>query len=161
MKRIDLIISHPDFIESMRRNAKAEATRIYCKHDITHSLDVARIAYIISLESGHIFPQELIYAAALLHDITRWKQYLDGTPHNESAVEPAANILRDCDFSKTEIATVCDAVLHHRNDPLAGDNNIFSNLIYRADKLSRPCYSCKSADSCKRSEDMRNFVLEV
>ena len=115
----------------------------FCKHDIAHLLDVARIAYIMNLEKNMGINKELIYAAALLHDITKWKQIAGGGPHNESAVAPARLILTETGFSPHEIEIVLDAILHHRKGP---DKNSkaydFSRLIYKADKKSRACYMC-------------------
>ena len=59
---------------------KKELNRKFCCHNIEHSLDVARIGYIMILEQNLNIDKELFYAAALLHDAGRYS----GTPHNES-----------------------------------------------------------------------------
>ena len=157
MERVNRILNHPVFVESMGQNATSEAGRTFCKHDMAHALDVARIAYIQNLERGLGFSKELIYAAALLHDITKWQQHLEDVPHHESAIEPATAILQDADFSEAEIAAICRAILHHRDG--SAENDPFSALIFRADKLSRPCYTCESAEACKWSLDQKNTAL--
>ena len=154
MKRVNEILSHPLFLEHMAENCKSETDRQFCKHDLTHALDVARIAYIHNLEAELGFPKEQIYAAALLHDITKWKQHIDGTPHNESALQSAGQILADCGFSQAEIGAICEAIFHHRT-PVA-DSKSLPYLLYFADKLSRPCYACTASDACNWSAEKRN-----
>jgi len=157
MKRIQDIYTHPLFIKHMRQNATTEAGRAFCKHDLSHALDVARISYIQNLEADLGFSKEMIYAAALLHDITKWKQHLEGVPHNESAIEPATHILQDCGFSETEITAICEAILHHRDS--VSDERSFPALLYRGDKLSRPCYACPVSADCKWDEDKQNQTI--
>ena len=58
------------FIRSITgKMKKFEHDREFCCHQITHLLDVARIAYIKNLEAGLGIDKELIYTAAILHDI--------------------------------------------------------------------------------------------
>ena len=56
-------------------------------------LDVARLMYIRSLEEGEIVNREVIYAAALLHDLGRGMQYREGIPHQEAGVLLARELL--------------------------------------------------------------------
>ena len=161
MKRVNEILKHPLYTQNMELNTTTEATWPYCKHDIIHLMDVARIAYIINLEKGYGFSKEIIYAAALLHDITKWKQIVHGTPHNESAIEPATEILRDCGFSDDEISQINTAILNHRKGP-NNKKDKFSQIIYKADKLSRACYFCNYEEkTCDWDKKKRNSLLEV
>ena len=48
---------------------------------MSHLLDVARIAYIRNLEKGYGFRKDVIYAAAVLHDIGKALQYEEKVPH--------------------------------------------------------------------------------
>jgi len=157
MERVNKIKSHPLFLWHMERNSASEADRQFCKHDLAHALDVARIAYMINLEDTLNLPKERIYAAALLHDITKWKQYKDGTPHNESAIEPAVQIMLDCGFSDREIASICNAIFQHRSPP--EDAAPFSQLLFRADKLSRACYACTVSADCNWDDARKNQLL--
>ena len=93
MKNIDRIINHPLFIMSMKKIHDYEIDRVFCCHGIEHSLDVARVAYITNLEQNLGFQKEMIYAAALLHDIGRWRQYEKNIPHEEAGAALAADIL--------------------------------------------------------------------
>lgn len=47
---------------------------------MSHLLDVARIAYIRNLEKGYGFRKDVIYAAAVLHDIGKALQYEEKFP---------------------------------------------------------------------------------
>lgn len=157
MEQVNAIRTHPLFVRHMEQNAASEDGRLFCKHDLAHALDVARIGHIINLEEDLGLPKELIYAAALLHDITKWKQHEDGTPHNESAIEPTLQILLDCGFSDTEIASICNAIRQHRKPP--EDDTALSHVLYHGDKRSRPCYLCAVTAECKIGRDERNQLL--
>ena len=155
---MNTILNHPVYKYHAQKNISAEEDWPYCKHDIIHLMDVARIAYILNLENNFGFAKELIYAAALLHDITKWKQIIENIPHNESAIEPTAEILRDCDFDNNEISLINRAILNHRDGPKDNDN--FSYIIYKADKLSRPCFFCNyDKDTCDWDKSKKNLFL--
>ena len=106
MKNIDRIINHPLFIMSMKKIHDYEIDRVFCCHGIEHSLDVARVAYITNLEQNLGFQKEMIYAAALLHDIGRWRQYEKNIPHEEAGAALAADILEDTAFSKEVLTCI-------------------------------------------------------
>lgn len=63
-------------------------------------MDVARLMYIYNLEERAGLEKELIYAAALLHDIGRYEQISRGTPHHISGARIAEEIMADCGFEK-------------------------------------------------------------
>ena len=111
MKNIDRIINHPLFIMSMKKIHDYEIDRVFCCHGIEHSLDVARVAYITNQNLG--FQKEMIYAAALLHDIGRWRQYEKNIPHEEAGAALAADILEDTAFSKEAIGQILAAIGSH------------------------------------------------
>ena len=113
MKNIDRIINHPLFIMSMKKIHDYEIDRVFCCHGIEHSLDVARVAYITNLEQNLGFQKEMIYAAALLHDIGRWRQYEKNIPHEEAGAALAADILEDTAFSKEAIGQILAAIGSH------------------------------------------------
>ena len=69
MERIQNILKHPEFEKSMRMIRTLEKERIFCCHGMEHLLDVARIAYITSLEEEAGIKKDVIYAAGLLHDV--------------------------------------------------------------------------------------------
>jgi uncharacterized protein len=134
----------------------AEKSRVFCGHGLGHLLDVARIAYILCLEEGLGVGKELVYAAALLHDTGRWRQYEDGTPHERESADIAAVILPGCGFDDEETTLIMGAILSHRRQgsPKSGLEKAF----YRADKLSRRCFDCNAAEECEWSA--QNSTLE-
>jgi uncharacterized protein len=158
LKRADRILRHPLFLEHMEQNRKAEENRIYCHHDLPHLLDTARIMRIISLEENIEIPADLIYAAALVHDLGKHLQYDRGIPHEQAGADIASAILEDCGFSVSEIAVVVDAVRGHRDPEISGQAGL-SALLYRADKASRSCWCCPAAPSCNWSDEKKNLHL--
>lgn len=155
MDRIDKIINHPIFREHLRKNQEAEKDRHFCHHDITHLLDVARIGLVINLEEGLNIERELIYGAALLHDIGRHVQYAQGTPHEQASAEIAPVILKDCGFNNGETDVIITAILHHRNGAVAQESSL-RGVLYRADKASRPCYICSAERECDWKDGKKN-----
>ena len=71
MDRVNRILHNPRYRECVEKNRKYEEERIFCRHDMSHFLDVARLSWIENLEKGLGIEKELIYAAALLHDCGR------------------------------------------------------------------------------------------
>jgi len=149
-------LRHRGFIDALERTEGLEVDRVFCRHGMEHLLDVARIAHILNLESGIGADRELLYAAAMLHDIGRWRQYEDGTPHEQESARIAAGILPECGFDAGETEQILDAILSHRTS--GGEKPGFPGLLYRADKLSRRCYDCAANDMC--DWEMKNTRLE-
>ena len=69
MDRVDRIIYNDEYRRLMETVRNKETDRIFCRHGLEHCLDVARIAYIMNIEQGYAIDREIIYAAALLHDV--------------------------------------------------------------------------------------------
>ena len=158
MERVNKIIRHPRFCGELDRLHEIEKDRAFCGHGMGHLLDVARIAYILCLESNESCEKELIYAAAMLHDVGRARQYEDGTPHEKESAAIAAEILPECGFSGPETDLILEAILAHRTRSGSGGGGL-SALLYRADKLSRMCFAgvdkqerrrfdCAAIDEC-------------
>lgn len=160
MSRIDAIIRHPLFLQHMEKNEAAERDRLFCRHDMGHLLDVARIAMLINLEEGLGLTKELLYGAALLHDIGRHEQYENGTPHEEAGARIAPSILADCGYDEKETSVITEAVRMHRSGEAAGSADL-NGVLYRADKLSRPCFCCKAESACNWKEEKKNRHLRV
>ena len=204
MDRVNAICGHPLYLSKMNTIRRAEAGRIYCRHDMQHLLDVARLMYIrvlegegdgsfpasrekgnekgsffVSQEAGKgnepVLSKELIYAAALLHDIGRADQYENGTPHDVAGAEIARSILKDCGFDPEEISMITEAISGHRgteehcgrgNKQEANAGNqydliAFSRLLKEADKKSRLCFACEARDTCKWPDDKKNMEIEI
>lgn len=158
MERIQHIYRHPLFQEQFALLQDSERDRRFCRHTMEHFLDVARLMYIYDLENKSGLPKDLIYAAALLHDIGRYEQTSLGTPHHLSSARMAGVILPDCAFSPDETSRIQNAIKNHRaygacgNDPLAV-------YLYRADKQSRNCFCCPARSACNWSEEKKNNTI--
>ncbi len=160
MERINRICAHPLWRESVEQIGILEQDRRFCRHDIAHFLDTARIAYIENLERGLGISKEQIYAAALLHDIGRHLQYREGIPHHRGSAMLARRILTECGFDAAESDAVLSAIRQHRNPEARFGENL-AGLIFRADKQSRNCLFCSASEECSWSDDKKNLILTV
>lgn len=158
MERIDKILNHDLFIENLKKNETAEADRRFCRHNMGHFLDVARLGWIICLEEGIDIPKEQMYAAALLHDIGKHEQYTAGVPHEEASARIAPEILLDCGFDDKETSVILSAIRSHRNKEVSEERSL-SGVLYRADKASRACFDCKAEADCNWKADKKNFTI--
>lgn len=159
MERVDRILAHPAFRSALEELKSLEADRIFCRHDLEHLLSVARLMRIYNLEEGLGLDPELLYAAALLHDIGRGAQYTRGIPHEAAGVALAGPILEDCGFSNRERDEILVAIGSHRGKD-GGAPSELGRLLYRADKQSRPCFACPASDQCNWPEEKKNHSLE-
>lgn len=148
MERINKILVHPRYIDYLNKNFESEKTRIFCHHDLRHAIDVSRVAYILALEENLNIEKDLIYAAGLLHDIGRWKEYSTGMDHALISAELAPEILRNCNFTHSEENLICCAIRNHRKE--SKQTTSLDRIIYKSDKISRPCNECLAIDQCKR-----------
>ena len=158
MKRIDQIVSHPVFREQFTLLQEAEKDRIFCRHTMEHFLDVARLMYIYTLEDQAGFSKEMLYVAGLLHDIGRYEQMEQGTPHHLAGARLAELILTDCGFSPEEQEPILAAIRSHRVKDTA-ETPLFSRYLYRADKQSRNCFSCPARAACNWPEEKMNLTI--
>jgi len=152
------ILQHPLFIEHYNKIAQDEKNRPFCRHDISHFLDVARIAMIINIKENYAIAETLIYAAGLLHDIGRHKQYHEGIDHAQASAKIAKKILIDCSFSDKDIDIITDAISTHRTMAIANEGSL-RGLIYRADKMSRNCFFCEAADKCNWPQEKKRTTI--
>lgn len=170
MERVNKIMNHGLFQVYLAKNRKAEENRRFCRHDMGHFLDVARLAMIFYLRNGCLSDsvsvsgdsedaeEEMIYAAALLHDIGRWKQYECGMPHEKASALLAPEILSDCGFTEKETAQILEAVVNHRNEAVKEEQSL-RGLLYRADKMSRSCFCCEAEGECDWKGSKKNSEL--
>lgn len=157
MDRVNQIWKHPLYQTELHKLQLLEADREFCRHTPEHFLDVARLAYIRALEENYPVSKELIYCTALLHDIGRARQYEDGTPHDEAGAVIAEQILKELGFSPEEIQAIVSAIRGHRSET---NQTILGQLIYRADKKSRNCFSCKAEPECYWSSAKKNMTIQ-
>lgn len=173
MERYNQIIGNKTFCSYLERMEKLEQNREFCRHGLTHLLDVCRVAYIFALEEDAVAVaggKDVIYAAGLTHDLGRVKQYEDGTPHDEASVQIARVILADCGYQDEEIKMVCQAIAGHRGSKhgeggMDGSGEAcgaqhgekcLASYIYRADKAVRNCFCCEAANECNWDETRKN-----
>jgi HD superfamily phosphodiesterase len=157
LDRINSILHNEFYIKCIRKIQNYEVNRVYCGHNIEHFLDVARIAYIINLEKKLNIKKDIIYAAALLHDIGRWKQYQDGTPHHIASVELSIEILKSACYKSNEIDDITRAIGGHRS--INSSENTLESIIYFSDKKSRNCFKCAARESCNWMEENKNYNI--
>lgn len=160
MERVNKICTHELWKNCLSEIEELEANRMFCKHDMVHFLDVARIAYIENLEKNLEIPKEIIYAAAVLHDIGRHKQYLDGMSHDKASAKLSEEILADCGFVDEEREEIVNAIANHRNSETASKDDL-SGILYRADKKSRNCLFCDVCEACNWSNEKKNLILSI
>lgn len=155
LKNTNLLYQNKDFQTYIKKIKNWEVTRQFCRHDLAHFLSVARIACIKAKESGFNFSRDLIYTTALLHDIGRFVQYQDKTPHEIASHQLAIPLLETLDYNNDENKLILDAILNHRNPKAQG----FSRIIYESDKLSRACFACPVEKECDWSNEKKNLTI--
>ena len=158
MEKYDKILHDEVYITHIRRCEECEKDREFGHHDMAHFLDVARVGMIINLTENYGISKELIYGAALLHDVGRDVQYLEGIPHDVASVEIAKDILSRTEYTFEEQNAILEAIGNHRKADIRQEKSL-SGLIYRADKESRPCYFCKAFEECNWKSDKKNTEL--
>lgn len=161
MERINSIVQGAAFQEYLARTLLGEKERIYCKHGMDHLLSVARIAYAYLLEKGEgsTKPQfkELVYTAALLHDVGRWVEYKTGEDHAQASARLARPLLQEAGFDESEVEEVLAAILEHRHK--RGHTRALAKALALADDYSRDCWNCSAKDSChKFNSEMLNIT---
>lgn len=157
MNKVNSILNSEKFKEYSNKNKECEKERKFCTHDLQHSIDVARIAYIMTLENNLKIDKRIVYATALLHDIGRWMQYSKGISHEIASHELAQGILIECAFNEEERSIILNAILNHRQK--ANEKETFEHIFYLSDKLSRNCFNCKAIDECNWSEEKKNYKI--
>lgn len=159
MERVNNILEDIAYNELITDIKRWESKREFCKHNMRHFLDVARIAYIMVLEREMNVKKDVIYAIGLLHDIGRGEQYENKTPHEEASAKLAPSILQRSGYTENEIETIISCIKNHRNkENIEGS---LEEIIYRADKLSRPCYSCKAENKCDWDRLKKNMGISI
>ena len=71
MEYVVRLLHQEQYRENVKKIARLEADRIYCRHNMEHFMDVARLAQIRNLKEQLGLDEEMIYLYALLHDIGR------------------------------------------------------------------------------------------
>ena len=103
--------------------------------------------------------KEEIYTAALLHDVGRFVQYEDGTPHQLASLPFAKELMERYGYEEEEKARILRAIENHRNRAIREEKSL-TGIIYRADKMSRSCFGCKAEKECDWSPEKKNLRIE-
>ena len=163
MKRVNAILSHPLYQKCYRRLEILEKDRKFCCHQMPHLMDVARIAYIICLEQDLGIKKDVIYGAAILHDIGKYVQYEEGIPHEVKKEKIASEILNslpgDCVYSEEEKRMILTGIRGHRR--LRDHAEPLERLLYTSDKVSRMCFACPAQSECDWSAEKKNMEISV
>lgn len=139
------LLAHPTYNLYLDQLDTLEKERIYCKHNLSHFLDVARIAVILNQEASLDISEEDLYLAALLHDIGRLGDA--APPHRQESVRLAQPLLKVIGCPDERAAPILEAIaLHHYQGKKMPTT--FAELLSLADNLSRPCYRCSAAEHC-------------
>ncbi|HEX2926035.1 MAG TPA: HD domain-containing protein [Ruminiclostridium sp.] len=151
MDKVEKILNHPKYKKYIGLNSMSEKDRRFCRHDLQHAIDVARVAYIIALENKYQLSKEIIYVAALLHDIAKWKQYSQKLDHAAEGAVLAREILNDIDMDEHDTEMILDAIGKHRRKE--GLNTPLSTVLYAGDKSCRQCIGCSMVNECNWYSD--------
>ena len=155
MENVNIILNNKKYKQALKKIEEYEKDREFCNHTIEHFMDVSRIAYIMILEENLNVSKEIVYAIGLLHDIGRVKQYEEGIHHDIASVEISREILKETSFTKNEINIILNGIANHRKE----SDNKLEEIIYKADKLSRQCFNCKSEQDRYWSNEKKNFKI--
>lgn len=185
MKYTEKILEHPGFQCIQKEITEWERERIYCHHEMSHALDVCRMAWILYLElcAEHQWEEirteeikDRIYVTGLLHDIGRAAQYETGEHHSSAGEKIAEQILTEIDFPREWKNDVLDTITAHHGRNNRGSQKggvgflaeqvtgletaeLITYCIQRADHLSRNCFCCEAAETCKWKEEERNQTV--
>lgn len=175
MRYTELLLKNELFLRLQQEIQCLEKDRIYCHHEIGHALDVCRMAWILYLETNFLKKEsgqsvdnaELIcaikdrfYVTGLLHDIGRASQYRTGEHHSAAGVRLASQILKQIDFPEAWIDETLQIIGdHHGRNGCHWEKNQIGYYIEQADHLSRNCFCCEAAASCKWKEEDRNQTI--
>ena len=165
MPRVDAVWESALYQRECRRLEELERERVFCRHGLRHLLDCARIMWILNLERGLGLDREVVYAAALLHDIGKAQQYETGEPHDVAGEQLAREILLALPaayaFSVEEIDAICTAIRGHRH--LRENAESLEQLLYQADKASRACFACPSEvrAACSWGDAKKNLAVRI
>lgn len=163
MPRVQAVWEHPVFQRELARLGALEQDRVFCRHGVRHLLDTARIMWVRVLELGLDVDREVVYAAALLHDVGKAEQYEMGEPHELAGERLAGEILASLPegsrFSDAERTAMLTAIRGHRR--LRADAEPLEWLLYQADKASRACFACppEVRAACSWPDEKKNLAI--
>lgn len=161
------ILEDDEYKQYLKQLQNLEQNRIYCKHDLNHFLDVARICTITAYDHGISVDKDIVYAAGLLHDIGRCDPKVSS--HEEHSAKIANEILPKCGYTKDEVSQIIEIILSHRGRDVLNNIKKLDKSDYLdivdcfkiADQLSRNCFCCDATITCKwkDEEKLESIIL--
>lgn len=148
------IIRSEQFCKLLAELRELEKDRKFCSHDMDHFLAVARIALIMCYEQGVEADPDILYSAALLHDLGRVEEYRKGTAHDKAGVSIACEILEKIGCEEEKCSQILSLIASHRKN--GGDTGSLEGIFYLADKRSRQCFDCAASGECNWDINKRN-----
>lgn len=107
--------------------------------------------------------KDVIYTAAVLHDIGKSFQYKWTIPHEVAGEKIAKEILttlpEDAQFTEEEQQQILLAIRGHRRKHEGMEP--IEELFYDSDKRSRMCHSCPAQKQCNWTEEEKNMEIEI
>ncbi len=121
--------------------------------------------------------KEIIYLAALLHDLGRIQEYEEGVPHQRAGAALARQLLQQIGYPQEKTELIAAAIESHRGGAKSdreveadrksrqaetpGQNAALwaeplGQLLSWADKRSRNCFACKAQKACKWEAEKQN-----
>lgn len=153
------ILKNEYYLSQLKRLSELERDRIFCRHDMEHFLSVARITMILCSRKKVRIPADIVYSAALLHDIGRVQEYTEGIPHDIAGQETASVILDEAGCNEENKSRIISLIAGHRKTGLRPDTP--EAIFGRADKLSRNCFECSARSQCNWQSEKMNLEIEV
>lgn len=153
------ILKNEYYISQLSQLEELETDRVFCRHNMEHFLSVARITVILCSRSGIVIDDDVVYSAALLHDIGRVEEYRDGIPHDIASQATAERVLDEISCPEAEKQQIISLIADHRKNGLAPDTP--EAMFGTADKLSRNCFECRARKHCKWKKESMNLEIEV
>lgn len=136
-----------------------EKERVFCRHDMEHFLNVARICCLICEKKKISFNPDIIYSAALLHDIGRTVEYTGGESHHIAGKSISERILKKTGCSEEFRQTVIELIVDHRKYDT--EDLSLKSIFSLADKKSRLCFMCEARSECYWPDEKKNMNIEV
>ncbi len=153
------ILENSNYKFCLNQINELEKDRIYCRHGLDHFFTVAKISMILAKESGIDADENIIFGAALLHDLGRYDIAADN--HEAISCQLAKKILPDCGYNTVEIEKIVELISSHRGrysiskiQELRKTKQLDLKACFRiADQISRKCFECQAIDTCKWKEE--------
>lgn len=157
MDKINEIFNSKKYKNLLKELEEIEKDRKFCKHNLEHFLSMSRITYIKALENNLNVSKDVIYAIGLLHDIGRVLEYKQGIPHHKGSLILSEEILKETSYTEEEKSLIYKCIEAHRSEE---EQDELIEIIYKSDKLSRECFSCKAEKECYWNKEKKNMIIK-